>query len=71
MLSDEEQAIVDSVRDFVDRQVRPVVRDIEHRLAARRPGRTVTVRPDAASTILARELRVAIIRGRYNDLRDV
>jgi alkylation response protein AidB-like acyl-CoA dehydrogenase len=30
MLSDEEQAIVDTVRDFVDRQVRPVVRDIEH-----------------------------------------
>ncbi|HEX3791965.1 MAG TPA: acyl-CoA dehydrogenase family protein [Pseudonocardiaceae bacterium] len=29
-LSDEEQAIVDTVRDFVDRTVRPVVRELEH-----------------------------------------
>jgi alkylation response protein AidB-like acyl-CoA dehydrogenase len=29
-LSDEEQAIVDTVRDFVDREVRPVVRELEH-----------------------------------------
>jgi alkylation response protein AidB-like acyl-CoA dehydrogenase len=29
-LSAEEQAVVDVVRDFVDRQVRPVVRDLEH-----------------------------------------
>ena len=29
-LSTEEQAIVDLVRDFVDRQVKPVVRDLEH-----------------------------------------
>jgi alkylation response protein AidB-like acyl-CoA dehydrogenase len=30
MLSEEEQAIVDTVRDFVDREVRPVVRELEH-----------------------------------------
>ncbi|MGH3881010.1 MAG: acyl-CoA dehydrogenase family protein [Actinophytocola sp.] len=30
MLSEEEQRIVDTVRDFVDREVRPVVRDLEH-----------------------------------------
>jgi alkylation response protein AidB-like acyl-CoA dehydrogenase len=30
MLSTEEQAIVDTVRDFVDRDVRPVVRELEH-----------------------------------------
>ncbi|MGB3441365.1 MAG: acyl-CoA dehydrogenase family protein [Actinophytocola sp.] len=30
MLSEEEQAIVDTVREFVDREVRPVVRDLEH-----------------------------------------
>jgi alkylation response protein AidB-like acyl-CoA dehydrogenase len=30
MLIDEEQRIVDTVRDFVDREVRPVVRDLEH-----------------------------------------
>ncbi|MFT4127451.1 MAG: acyl-CoA dehydrogenase family protein [Gordonia sp. (in: high G+C Gram-positive bacteria)] len=29
-LSTEEQAIIDTVRDFVDKQVRPVVRDLEH-----------------------------------------
>ncbi len=29
-LSAEEQAIVDTVRDFVDKQVRPVVRELEH-----------------------------------------
>ena len=29
-LSTEEQAIVDLVREFVDRQVKPVVRDLEH-----------------------------------------
>jgi alkylation response protein AidB-like acyl-CoA dehydrogenase len=29
-LSEEEQAIVDTVRDFVDRDVRPAVRDLEH-----------------------------------------
>jgi alkylation response protein AidB-like acyl-CoA dehydrogenase len=29
-LSTEEQAIVEAVRDFVDRDVRPVVRDLEH-----------------------------------------
>jgi alkylation response protein AidB-like acyl-CoA dehydrogenase len=29
-LSDEERAIVDTVRDFVDREVRPVVRELEH-----------------------------------------
>ncbi|MBP2450873.1 acyl-CoA dehydrogenase family protein [Mycolicibacterium lutetiense] len=29
-LSTEEQAIVDTVRDFVDKQVRPVVRELEH-----------------------------------------
>jgi hypothetical protein len=26
----EEQAVVETVRDFVDRQVRPVVRELEH-----------------------------------------
>jgi alkylation response protein AidB-like acyl-CoA dehydrogenase len=30
MLNDEEQAIVDTVREFVDREVRPVVRELEH-----------------------------------------
>src|SRR5690349_15239304 len=30
MLSEEEQYIVDTVRDFVDREVRPVVRELEH-----------------------------------------
>jgi alkylation response protein AidB-like acyl-CoA dehydrogenase len=30
MLSTEEQAVVDTVRDFTDRQVRPAVRDLEH-----------------------------------------
>jgi alkylation response protein AidB-like acyl-CoA dehydrogenase len=30
MLSTEEQAVVDTVRDFIDRQVRPIVRDMEH-----------------------------------------
>ncbi len=30
MLSAEEQAIVDTVREFVDREVRPVVRELEH-----------------------------------------
>jgi alkylation response protein AidB-like acyl-CoA dehydrogenase len=30
MLSEEEQSIVDTVRDFVDREVRPVVRELEH-----------------------------------------
>src|ERR1044072_6480799 len=30
MLSVEEQGIVDTVRDFVDRDVRPVVRELEH-----------------------------------------
>jgi alkylation response protein AidB-like acyl-CoA dehydrogenase len=30
MLSEEEQGIVDTVRDFVDRDVRPVVRELEH-----------------------------------------
>ncbi len=30
MLSPEEQQIVDTVRDFVDREVRPVARDLEH-----------------------------------------
>ena len=30
MLSEEEQSIVDTVRDFVDRDVRPVVRELEH-----------------------------------------
>jgi alkylation response protein AidB-like acyl-CoA dehydrogenase len=29
-LNEEEQAIVDTVRDFVDRDVRPVARDLEH-----------------------------------------
>jgi alkylation response protein AidB-like acyl-CoA dehydrogenase len=29
-LSAEEQAVVDTVRDFVDREVRPVARDLEH-----------------------------------------
>jgi alkylation response protein AidB-like acyl-CoA dehydrogenase len=29
-VTEEEQAIVDTVRDFVDRDVRPVVRDLEH-----------------------------------------
>ena len=29
-MNEEEQAIVDTVRDFVDRDVRPVVRDLEH-----------------------------------------
>jgi alkylation response protein AidB-like acyl-CoA dehydrogenase len=29
-LNEDEQAIVDTVRDFVDRDVRPVVRDLEH-----------------------------------------
>jgi alkylation response protein AidB-like acyl-CoA dehydrogenase len=29
-LSDEERAIVDTVRDFVEREVRPVVRELEH-----------------------------------------
>lgn len=29
-LNDEEQAIVDTVREFVDRDVRPVARDLEH-----------------------------------------
>ena len=29
-LSAEEQAIVDTVRDFVDKQVKPVVRELEH-----------------------------------------
>jgi alkylation response protein AidB-like acyl-CoA dehydrogenase len=29
-LSEEEQAIVDTVRDFVDRDVRPVARDLDH-----------------------------------------
>ena len=29
-MTEEEQAIVDTVRDFVDRDVRPVVRDLEH-----------------------------------------
>jgi alkylation response protein AidB-like acyl-CoA dehydrogenase len=30
VLTEEEQAIVDTVRDFVDRDVRPVVRELEH-----------------------------------------
>ena len=30
ILSAEEQAIVEVVRDFVDNEVRPVVRDMEH-----------------------------------------
>jgi alkylation response protein AidB-like acyl-CoA dehydrogenase len=30
MLSQEEQAIVDTVRDWVDREVKPVVRELEH-----------------------------------------
>jgi alkylation response protein AidB-like acyl-CoA dehydrogenase len=30
VLSEEEQSIVDTVRDFVDRDVRPVVRELEH-----------------------------------------
>ena len=30
MLNSEEQAVVDTVADFVDRDVRPVVRDLEH-----------------------------------------
>ena len=30
MLSTEEQAVVDTVRDFIDREVRPIVRDMEH-----------------------------------------
>jgi alkylation response protein AidB-like acyl-CoA dehydrogenase len=30
ILSDEEQAVVDIVREFVDRDVRPVVRELEH-----------------------------------------
>jgi alkylation response protein AidB-like acyl-CoA dehydrogenase len=30
ILTEEEQAIVDTVRDFVDREVRPVVRELEH-----------------------------------------
>ncbi|GAB1515817.1 acyl-CoA dehydrogenase family protein [Actinophytocola sp. KF-1] len=30
MLTEEEQAIVDTVREFVDREVRPVVRELEH-----------------------------------------
>jgi alkylation response protein AidB-like acyl-CoA dehydrogenase len=30
MLSDEERAVVDTVADFVDREVRPVVRELEH-----------------------------------------
>ena len=30
MLSDEEQAVVQTVADWVDREVRPVVRDLEH-----------------------------------------
>ena len=30
MLSEEERYIVDTVRDFVDREVRPVVRELEH-----------------------------------------
>ncbi|MGH3760607.1 acyl-CoA dehydrogenase family protein [Actinophytocola sp.] len=30
MLSPEEQSIVDTVRDFVDREVRPVARELEH-----------------------------------------
>jgi hypothetical protein len=30
ILSTEEQAVVDTVRDFIDREVRPIVRDMEH-----------------------------------------
>jgi alkylation response protein AidB-like acyl-CoA dehydrogenase len=30
VLSTEEQAVVDTVRDFIDREVRPIVRDMEH-----------------------------------------
>ena len=30
MLSTEEQAVVDAVADWVDHEVRPVVRDLEH-----------------------------------------
>jgi alkylation response protein AidB-like acyl-CoA dehydrogenase len=30
MLSVEEQAVVDTVSDFIDREVRPLVRDLEH-----------------------------------------
>ncbi|MEW1848416.1 acyl-CoA dehydrogenase family protein, partial [Nonomuraea angiospora] len=30
MLTTEEQAVVDTVRDFVEREVRPVARDLEH-----------------------------------------
>src|ERR1700678_3467254 len=30
MLSPEEEALISSVRDFVDKQVRPVARDLEH-----------------------------------------
>jgi len=30
MLSTEEQAVVETVADWVDREVRPVVRDLEH-----------------------------------------
>ncbi|MCW2887552.1 MAG: hypothetical protein JWL58_4414, partial [Streptosporangiaceae bacterium] len=29
-LNAEEQAVVETVRDFVDREVRPVARDLDH-----------------------------------------
>ena len=30
MLSTEEEAVVETVADFIDREVRPAVRDMEH-----------------------------------------
>src|SRR5262245_41128726 len=39
MLNTEEQAIVDTVREFVDRDVRPVARDLEH--ANEYPGKLI------------------------------
>ncbi|MFI7640739.1 acyl-CoA dehydrogenase family protein [Nonomuraea sp. NPDC049400] len=39
MLTAEEQAVVDTVRDFVDREVRPVARDLEH--ADEYPGKLI------------------------------
>ncbi|WP_433445294.1 acyl-CoA dehydrogenase family protein [Nonomuraea sp. CA-141351] len=39
MLTSEEQAVVDTVRDFVDREVRPVARDLEH--ADEYPGKLI------------------------------
>jgi hypothetical protein len=43
-LSTEEKAIVDTVADWVDREVRPVVRDLEHANAYTLSGTTATLR---------------------------